>query len=88
MIFDVGVGSRTLPQSYITEDEYKMQETWRDSVDKCTFIVLDKDLLESYALTERDTIDSMVGDTNLFISTDDDNKKVINELLLLLTLIR
>ena len=51
-----------------------MQETWRDSVDKCTFIVLDKDLLESYAFDESDEIASMVGDTNLFISggRDDD----------------
>jgi len=51
------------------EEEYKMQETWRDSGDKCTFIVLDKDLLESFAFNESDEIASMVGDTNLFIST-------------------
>ena len=44
-----------------------MQETWRDSGDKCTFIVLDKDLLESFAFNESDEIASMVGDTNLFI---------------------
>ena len=51
-----------------------MQETWRDSTDKCTFIVLDKDLLESYAFNESDEVASMVGDTNLFISGDGDEK--------------
>ena len=51
-----------------------MQLTWRDSSDKCTFIVVDKSLLESYAFDERDEIASMVGDTNLFISTEGDEK--------------
>ena len=51
-----------------------MQVTWRDSSDKCTFIVVDKSLLESYAFDERDEIASMVGDTNLFISTEGDEK--------------
>ena len=77
---DLGSGVEfTQPMSpeskiYVAEEEYKMQETWRDSVDKCTFIVLDKDLLESYAFDESDEIASMVGDTNLFISggRDDD----------------
>ena len=71
---DLGSGVEfTQPMSpeskiYVAEEEYKMQETWRDSVDKCTFIVLDKDLLESFAFNESDEIASMVGDTNLFIS--------------------
>ena len=59
---------------HVSEEEYKMQVTWRDSSDKCTFIVVDKSLLESYAFDERDEIASMVGDTNLFISTEGDEK--------------
>ena len=53
-----------------------MQETWRDSDDKCTFIVLDKELLDAYVFDEDDEIDAMVGDANLFLSTSDDGEKV------------
>ena len=53
-----------------------MQETWRDSDDKCTFIVLDKELLDAYVFDEDDEVDAMVGDTNLFLSTSDDGEKV------------
>ena len=63
-----------LHKIHVSEEEYKMQVTWRDSSDKCTFIVVDKSLLESYAFDERDEIASMVGDTNLFISTEGDEK--------------
>ncbi|TRY74793.1 hypothetical protein TCAL_08390 [Tigriopus californicus] len=54
------------------DEEFAMQKTWRDSPDKCTFIILQKDLggLEN-------EIQSMVGDTNLFLSTDEDDSTVI-----------
>ena len=45
-----------------------MQQEWRDSDDKCTFIVLDRKMLEKGANEE----DAMVGDTNIFLSTEED----------------
>ena len=45
------------------------QETWRDSRDKCTFIVLDRALYEESGSEES----SMVGDTNLFLSNADED---------------
>ena len=46
------------------EEEYAMQESWRDSQDKCTFIILSKEIFQE----TNDEILAMVGDTNLFIS--------------------
>ncbi len=44
-----------------------MQETWRDSEDKCTFIVLDK---KKFLDDGESDVDSMVGDTNIFLRQD------------------
>ena len=49
------------------EQEYVMQETWRDSDDKCTFIILHK---KNY-LKEDNEIKAMIGDTNIFLRTED-----------------
>ena len=59
------------------EEEYRMQETWRDSDDKCTFIVLSKEMYESSGGGEE--IGSMVGDTNLFITKDDETEETVAE---------
>lgn len=59
------------------EEEYEMQETWRDDEAKCTFIVVQKGLLsETFVLNEdfiEQTTKAMVGDVNLFLSETDDH---------------
>ncbi|XP_015585039.1 N-acetyltransferase 9-like protein isoform X2 [Cephus cinctus] len=46
------------------EEEYAMQKSWHDAEDKCTFIVLDKAAFEK----DKNEIESMIGDTNLFFN--------------------
>ena len=41
-----------------------MQKSWRDSEDKCTFIILHKNTYD----TEHCEIKAMIGDTNIFIN--------------------
>jgi len=48
------------------DEEYRMQQSWRDDDEKCTFIVLDKAKVEE-GLSEEDC---MVGDTNLYLQED------------------
>ncbi|XP_063240447.1 N-acetyltransferase 9-like protein isoform X2 [Bacillus rossius redtenbacheri] len=54
------------------EEEFGMQESWATDQDKCTFIILDKDVLED---TNND-IEAMIGDTNLFLLNKDSKEKV------------
>ncbi|KAL0131764.1 hypothetical protein PUN28_002957 [Cardiocondyla obscurior] len=49
------------------EEEFKMQKRWLEDEDKCTFIILDK----AVYLQTKSEVDAMVGDTNLFLYTQE-----------------
>lgn len=60
------------------EEEYAMQKTWREDKNKCTFIVLTTNTEGSDPSGEFSAdpeVARMVGDVNLFLSTDDEGKK-------------
>ncbi|XP_043271264.1 N-acetyltransferase 9-like protein [Venturia canescens] len=50
------------------QEEYDMQKSWREDENKCTFIVLDRQIL----LTTGQEIESMIGDTNLYFNNTEE----------------
>ncbi|RUS90732.1 hypothetical protein EGW08_001536 [Elysia chlorotica] len=55
------------------EEEYDMQRKWRESPDKCTFIILARDRyeLDTFEDVVQREIGAMVGDVNIFFPSED-----------------
>jgi RimJ/RimL family protein N-acetyltransferase len=59
------------------EEEVEMQRTWRDDKDKCTFIVLAKEMchFEDTGDFVSANVSAMVGDVNLFLSEEEEDEE-------------
>ncbi|CAD7077788.1 unnamed protein product [Hermetia illucens] len=62
----------TASEPLTIDEEYDMQKSWREDGDKCTFLVLSKEAFEK----TQDEIESLIGDTNLFLCDDPEGRKV------------
>jgi hypothetical protein len=58
------------------DEEFEMQQSWRDDAKKCTFIVLSVNAVGA----ETAECDRMAGDVNLFLSTSHDDDQLVSEI--------
>ncbi|XP_064552664.1 alpha/beta-tubulin-N-acetyltransferase 9 [Drosophila montana] len=67
--------SLTASDELTLDEEYAMQQSWRQDDDKLTFIVLCADIYNK----TNDEIAAMVGDTNLFVRHDEESQQYVAE---------
>jgi len=70
---DPSILELTASEPLTLDQEFDMQKKWAEDNDKCTFIILSRVLFEQF---QKNEMDSMVGDVNLFLSSEESGAEV------------